>query len=202
MFQNIVLRFKNNMILSFLPIIVYYVVLPFYSEITRHGVLQDLPLFIAFTEGVFFFVPFISLWWGFIYLKEVIEEDGREILLLNGGISITLLVYYLLNLLLLSPVFLFFSDENGQVMGLFLKMVVIIFFMYGLLYFLSVYLKNMAIVLLLVLMYSVFSSTYIEKFERLQYYSLKDMEWGVQGGVFLLVGIILWIFAHRDSCTI
>ena len=195
--ERLLLQVKEMKWLFLMPLVVYYALFPLliygyvknpFARIDQITVLYD----ISYT-----FVPILAVWWIFLFLREIVEGNGREILLLGGGVTSMLGLFYVLHSICMLPIFLFFDNTNDVITTLYLQMVIITFFMYGLAYLLCVLLKNVAIPILLVLIYSIFSTSSFEMLTHFKYGILKDTtDWLSYGMIFLIVGIVFWCVGH------
>lgn len=197
--ERTALQIKSMKLLFFVPILVYYLIIPLCVYGYTRNPIGTVHLFTKFADVGYTFVPIVSIWWIFLYLREVVEGEGKEIFILGGGITPVLINFYILHSVCMFPVFFFFDDKDGSVMDFYLQMLVITFFMYGLMYLLSVVIRDIAISLLVVLIYSIFSTSYTDVFNWLQYGNMNNVDWLEQACVFLLMSIVFWVFAHWKS---
>jgi len=81
MLERFWLQVKGMRTLFFVPLAGYYRLVPL-------GVwaMSNKPEFVlvdAISEMCYLVVPFLSTWWGYLVMREYIEGDGREVLLLE-----------------------------------------------------------------------------------------------------------------------
>ena len=195
--ERFFLQIKEMKFMFFIPMIVYYVFFPLCVFAYMQNPIGNVDTITVLSDISYSLVPIISVWWVFLFLREIVEGEGREVLILGGGVSQIMGIFYGLHSICMIPVFFVLDDSDGSVMSLYLQMLVVSFFMYGLVYFLCVVLENIVIPILLTMIYSIYATTTSEELSLLQFEKMNNVDWMSGAIPFLLLGIILWIVGHK-----
>lgn len=118
--ERIRLQIKSQGAFFVVPLIIVNILIPvlnilsysYYVQLQNYEMLR-----ISITEISLFFVPFFSIWWVLLALKEPTEGNGREILIIldkNSGMfePIVLFLLYMGNVLVLHLLYGLFLDNQ------------------------------------------------------------------------------------------
>lgn len=195
--ERVLIQIKAMKMLFFVPIFVYYILFPLCVLGYLSNPIGQMDVINILSDLCYTFVPIVSTWWLFLYLREVVEEAGREIVLLGGGITWGVGIFYVLHAILMLPIFWIFDSNSA--LPLYLQMLVVTFFMYGSVYILCAVLKNIAITLLLILSYSILATIPSNDFKFWQYGSMNTSDWLSYSIPFLILGGVFWYIAHTKA---
>ena len=187
------LQGKNMKVSFFVPFFAFYILIPLYAYV--QNILNDFTYFDSVTFSSLDIVPVACVWWIYLILKEYIEGDGNELLILKGGIMPVIGYYFCLTILCYLPVFLLGIFCEEEPMELFLPLCLITFFMYGLVLAISFLFRNISMAVLVVLVYSIYNTLFFQFMEGelpLQYTEMYGSYWTDDAPPFLIIGCILW----------
>lgn len=195
--ERIWIHIKSMRGLFFLPLAVYYLLIPFAAYVLQKSPLYEVAgMAGALKDYVYPYVPAVSVFWLVLCFAEYIQGQGGELLWNPSAMTGLAAGIYLLQLVCLLPAFVL-AGQNDRIMDLLLQMLVIIFFMHGLAYFLCMVTRNTAASVFVVLVYSVLSMAHIGTHSQwFQYRTLDRTDWIFYGCGYLLAGILLFAAAH------
>lgn len=196
-FERIWIHIKAMRGLFFVPLVVYYVLIPFAVYVMQQSpYYENAGIASILKEYVYTYVPAVSTLWLFLCLAEYIQGQGGE-LLWNPSVMTGLAIgIYLLQMICLLPA-LVLTLQESRITDLILQMFVIIFFMYGLSYFLCMVTRNTAAATFVVLLYSIISVAAIgDSSLWYQYRVLDRTDWIGFGCGYLLAGVLLFLAAY------
>lgn len=207
-FERLWLQIKGMRTMFLVPLIGYYVVIPLSVWAMSQG--PEFNLLAAIVDVCYLLVPFLSTWWIYLFVKEYIEGEGREVLLLGKGTLSSAFLFWLLNSLCFFPLLaLPLEIENVQgIQDLFIQLTIISFFMGGLAYFLNYLTKSITISMLLIILYTFISNyrfslkLFAKIFHPIQLTILQDVPYedNLSGyAKFILAGIVFWVMGAVKS---
>lgn len=196
------LQVKAMKVLFFVPFIAYYCVIPLGVWAMSKG--DDFYYDDALSEMCYLVVPFMCTWWLYLVLREYVEGDGREVLLLGKDALFSALMFLGLNVICIVPLFLIQQDAGMLVP----ELLIISIFMNGMTYFVAFYSKSITAAVFVVMLYSAFSNySFInEQFEKIlnpiQLQILRggyfEENWSTYIG-FLAAGVLFWFLGAVRS---
>jgi len=201
MIERCYLQGKNMKVSFFVPFFAFYILVPLYAYV-KYTVEGNWTYFDCITDVSLDITPVVCVWWIYLILKEYIEGDGNEILILKGGIISVVGNYFCLTILCYLPVFLLRIFCEDEPLDLFLPLCVITFFMYGLVLTISFLFRNISMAILIVLLYSIYNSIFFNFNDGempLQYTDMYGLYWADYAAPFLTIGCILWGIAIWKS---
>lgn len=200
MLERIYLLIRGMKFFFLIPFAGYYVLIPFVAWSLGRNTMGTEDALERVSEISYSLVPVLATWWNYMVHREYVEGDGREVLLLGGGVSTMTFLFYILNILSFLPVFLFFHDMESGIMDLFLQMSLISFMTCGMAFFLTFMLKSISLSALAVMAFCVLSNVSSERLQDYQFSMLRgNPEWFKDGELFLFAGIIFWIIGSVQA---
>nr|MBP3599117.1 hypothetical protein [Eubacterium sp.] len=208
LFERLWLQIKGMRTLFLVPFIGYYGIIPLYVWVKSYS--SDFSPLNAVEEMGYLLVPFLSTWWIYLILKEYIEGDGREVLLLGKHTFLGAVLFWIINSICYIPV-LYLKVEDFWAIArydLYVQLVIIAFFMGGFCYFLNYYTKSVTVSMLLVMLYSTISNytfkdeRFVKLFTPLQFTVLQEAPYDENYSSyfkFILAGLIFWILGVAKS---
>ncbi len=201
-FGKFMCQLLNMGLLFFVPLMVYYMLIPILICAFVQNPLTGSEAYDYLEQFGYFVVPIFSTWWVHMFLKEYVEGDGREVLLLGGGIASLSFMFFLLHSITLLPMYLFFDNTQGEVTELFLQFQIISFLMCGITLYASTMLKSISLSALIVMAYCAWSnvvSQNLDQFDSWKFTNMRpDYFWG-DNSKFLLIGIVFWVLGVLQS---
>lgn len=201
------LQSKGMGIIFFLPVLGYILFIPLCVMFLNKDVEEAEQRFITAQQMFYQFVPILSTVWMYMFQREYVEGEGREILILGGKIPLFSFIYWILNL----P-FIWFSihiqkDTEGYHEDLFYEMLIVSFMIGGLVFFLNFAVNSIAQSLLLVVLYIWLSNVDIENIlvfhnglqdvQRASTYFYVVLKGGglfsEQAVVYIVMGVLFWL---------
>lgn len=193
------LQIKNMGLFFYVPFVMYYVIIPVFVYAMKQNYFEYKDDIDRITEVCYSIVPIVSIWWVYLQLKTYLESDAREVFYICKGMASQTFTFFLLNVLCYLPIFLM-DDADGRIMALFLQMLIIGFFLCSLLLFFSFFMKNIAVSVLFVISYHLFSLSSQEVFFDFQYGNMMGVvDWMQQGVIFFLAGLLFWSLGVKMS---
>lgn len=207
-FERLWLQVKGMRTMFLVPLIGYYCVIPLSVWAMSHG--PEFSLVGSIIDICYLLVPFLSTWWIYLIVKEYIEGDGREVLLLGKGTLSSALLFWFLNILCFIPLNLIPVEawHVRQIVDLFVQLIIISFFMGGLAYFLNYFTKSITISMLVIILYTFISNyrfshqLFANIFHPVQLTILQDVPYedNLNGYIkFILAGVIFWVMGVVKS---
>lgn len=208
LFERTWLQIKGMRTMFLVPIIGYYIVIPL--GVWAMASKADAVLSDVIADMCYLVVPFLSTWWIYLIVKEYVEGNGREVLLLGKGTFLNAVIFYVANVLCFVP--LFFVDVDDQyypdIIYLIEQLVIIAFFMGGLAYFLNYLIKSISASMFVIILYTAVSNYRFshEQFSkvlgRIQLSNLRDVPY--EGnydlyGKFIVLGAVFWVLGVIKS---
>ena len=203
MLERFWLQVKGMRTLFFVPLAGYYCLVPL-------GVwaMSNKPEFVlvdAISEMCYLVVPFLSTWWRYLVMREYIEGDGREVLLLGKGMASGAFLFWQLNSICFIPLLWVKVDERfeNDLVSLAAQLILISFVMNGLALFLSSFTKSITMSMLVIILYSALSNytfhnaQFTKVFSPVQLTLLRDAFYDESGRSiymkFILAGTVFWV---------
>ncbi len=153
MLERFWLQCKGMGFMFFLPILGYIVFVPFCVVMLNHSVEDAERKFYTAQQICYQFIPMLCTIWMYMFQKEYVEGEGREILILGRKISVFSFIYWILNLPFIWMTIYVLKDTEGYREDLFCEMLVASFMICGLVFFLNFAVNNIALSVLLVVLY-------------------------------------------------
>lgn len=198
--ERVYLQIRGMKLFFLIPFAGYYILIPLVVWCLGKNTMGTGDALERVAEISYSLVPILATWWNYMVHKEYVEGDGREVLLLGGGVSTMTFLFYILNILSFLPVFLFFHDMESGIMDLFLQMSLISFMTCGMAFFLTFMLKSISLSALAVMAFCVLSNVSSERLQDYQFSMLRgNPEWFKDGELFLFTGIIFWIIGSVQA---
>lgn len=191
--ERVALHIKTMGIYFIVPFFAYYIVIPVITWVFLKSPVVNISYETAFIDYAYQIIPVCSTIWIFFSLRDYIEAEGREILWREQQPIEVIAILYIINIISLSIFPIAWKDGKEEMMGLYLQMVVITFFLYGLIYFFILLLQNIAIPLFLLFSYVAFSLSGSDIANHLQYTILNQTDWDENSGIFVWLGLLFWI---------
>lgn len=201
--ERVWLHIKSMREMFFVPLFGYFVLIPL--GVWALSFEPEFYLSSSISELCYLLVPFLSTWWIYLLLREYAEADGREVLILGKGTLFSAAVFCLLNTMCVLPLLwvpVGYQYQNS-IYYLVIEMMIVSFFMCGLVYFLVHFTKNITISMFIIVLYCALSNyTFAEEhFSKMlgpiQLSVLQDVPYedGSNGYVkFILAGVMFWVF--------
>lgn len=162
MMKRFWLQLKGMGIMFFLPILGYLLFIPFCVMILNRNVEEAERRFFAAQHMCYQFIPILSTIWMYMFQKEYVEGEGREILILGRKIPLFSFIYWILNLPFIWASLHILKDTEGYREDLFYEMLVASFMICGLVFFLNFAISSISLSILLVVLYIWLSNVDIE----------------------------------------
>lgn len=188
----------------FIPLVGYYCLLPL-------GVwaISNDPNFILF-EGIadvcYLLVPFLTTWWLYMVLKEHMEGEGGEVLLMERGTLLNSILFFVLNVICILPLFWIQVGERYQedMHHLIIQLIIIAFLMCGMTYFFVFFTRSVTVSMFAIIIYTAISNyvfqsdKFLKVFSSIQLSTLRDFmqeeNFIIGYAKFILAGVAFWIF--------
>lgn len=200
-FERIWLQIKGMRTMFLIPLIGYFGIIPLGVWLMTAN--SECVLYDAIMDMCFLLVPFLSTWWIYLIVKEYVEGNGREVLLLGRGTFFTAVFFWLVNVLCFIP--LFFIDVGYQftpyILYLFEHLVIISFFMGGLAYFLNYFTKSITASMFIIILYTAISNyrfsseKFVSVLGKIQLTNLQEVPYDGNYSLyewFIFLGIVFW----------
>lgn len=208
MIERFWLQVKGMGIMFFLPILGYLLFIPFCVMVLNQNVEEAERKFYTAQQMCYQFIPILSTIWIYLFQKEYVEGEGREILILGRKISGFSFAYWILNLPFIRITIHMLKDTEGYREDLFCEMLVISFMICGLVFFLNFAVNRIALSILLVVLYIWLSNVDIENVlvfrdgmqsaqQASQYFYVVMKGGGLmseQAAVYMAIGALFWLF--------
>lgn len=207
-FERTWLQIKGMKAMFLIPFVGYYVLIPLGVWAMSHStefVLSD-----AITQMSYLLVPFLSTWWIYLISKEYVEGDVREVLLFDTGRTTNMLIYEIMNMLCVVPLFYvkvsykFYPD----ILSLIEQLLIISFFMGGMAYCLCCVIKNITGAMFVIMLYSMISNYrfsnehFISLLGKIQLTNLQQVPYEQNSNqyyIYILLGCVCWIIGTLKS---
>lgn len=201
------LQLKGMGIMFFLPLLGYILFIPFCVMILNKNVEETEQRFITAQQMCYQFIPILSTIWMYMFQKEYVEGEGREILILGRKIPLFSFIYWILNLPFIWVSIHIMKDTEGYREDLFCEMLVVSFMICGLVFFLNFAINSIALSLLLVVLYIWLSNVDIENIlvfrdglqdvqQASQYFYVVLKGGGLLSGlaaIYIAMGALFWL---------
>ncbi len=213
MFERLMLQVRGMGIYFFLPFVGYFLFIPL-CVMTKNIGVEDMSIRFYNAQTVCYqFVPILSTIWIFLFHKEYVEGEGREILILGKGISALTFVFWGANVLCFLPGLVFFDYSTVQAGTLFSEMLIVSFLFCGLVFFLNFALENTALSMLVLMFYTMLSNVNLENFMALnteatqaeqvaKYFYTILMDGGFSSAeamTYMALGAFFWLFGLLEA---
>lgn len=206
MMKRFWLQSKGMGIMFFLPLLGYFLFIPFCVMFLNKDVEDLEQRFFTAQQICYQFIPLLSMIWMYMFQKEYVEGEGREILILGRKIPLFSFIYWLLNVPFIWACIHILKDTGDHREDLFCEMLIVSFMICGLVFFLNFAINSIALSLLLVVLYIWLSNVDIEnvlvfhnglqdveKASKYLYVVLKDNGSGEEGAVYTAMGALFWL---------
>lgn len=195
------LQAKNMKWLFFVPLAVFYILVPLMAYASTLRPINPWNLGDSLVDVSYLLVPVFSVWWLYLSLKEYLEGEGNELLVLSGGVGAVTAVFFCLTMVSWLPVFLFYDNSTDEITTLFLQMAVASFLMYGVVLAAAFLFRSVAAAILVALCFAVFgTSSAVEELSFIKYGNMMGMEmWFDEAWPLIVLGIILWTYGILRS---
>lgn len=207
-FERIWLQVKGMRTMFLVPLIGYFVFIPlgvWAMSANSNFVLSD-----AIMQMCYLLVPFLSTWWIYMIVKEYVEGNGREVLLLGKGTFFNALLFWLANVLCFIPLFYVDVDYRfyPNIIYLIEQLIIISFFMGGLAYFLNYFFKSITASMFVIILYTAVSNyrfsneQFAKVLGRIQLTNLQDVPYNENYSLyeqFIIIGLIFWTLGKVKS---
>ncbi len=194
------LQAKNMKWMFFIPLIVYYILIPLMAYTYTLGPRTPEDINATLVDVSYLYVPVFSVWWLYLSLKEYLEGEGNELLVMSGGIGAMSAVFFCATVVSYLPVFLFYDNSMNEITDLFLQMAVASFLMYGVVLAAAFMFRSVAVTMLITLCYAILGTSSVEEFSFIEY---GHMQWSVmwfhEALPLVVLGIVFWIYGIRCS---
>ena len=190
---------KNMKILFFVPLAVFYIVIPLMVYAFTLNPLGPQDPNTSLVDVSYLLIPVFSVWWLYLSLKEYLEGEGNELLVMSGGVGAVSGVFFCAAVVSWLPVFLFFDNSKDEITALFLQMIVASFLMYGVVLAASFLFRSVAAAILAALCYAILGTSSVDKFSFIKYGSMNDIMWFDSALPLIGLGIVFWIYGIHCS---
>lgn len=198
---------KGMGIMFFLPLLGYILFIPLCVMFLNKDVEEAEQRFITAQQICYQFIPILSTAWMYMFQREYVEGEGREILILGGKIPLYSFIYWILNLPFIWVSIHIQKDIQGYQENLFYEMLIVSFMICGLVFFLNFAVNSIAQSLLLVVFYIWLSNVDIENIlvfrnglqdvQRVSSYFYVVLKGGglfsEQAAVYIVMGVLFWL---------
>ncbi len=198
---------KGMGIMFFLPLLGYIFFIPLCVMLINKDVEEAEQRFITAQQMCYQFIPILSTVWMYMFQREYVEGEGREILILGGKIPMFSFIYWILNLPFIWVAIYIQKDTEGYREDLFYEMLIASFMICGLVFFLNFAVNSIAQSLLLVVLYIWLSNVDIENIlvfrnglqdvQRISSYFYVVLKGGgmfsEQAAVYIVMGMLFWL---------
>ncbi len=213
MFERLCLQVRGMGIYFFLPFVGYFLFIPLCVMAQNIGV-EDMSIRFYNAQAVCYqFVPMLSTIWIFLFHKEYVEGEGREILILGKGISALTFLFWIVNIICFLPGFVFFDYSTGQAGTLLCEMILVSFVFCGLAFFLNFALESTALTMLVLMFYTMLSNVNLENFMALNTEATQAQDVAkyfytilIDGGfssaeapTYIAIGTLFWLFGLLEA---
>lgn len=198
--ERMYLQIRGMRFLFFVPLIGYYLFIPIAAWAIGLNPIEHQTILERITQVSYRLVPILSTWWIFLVHKEYVEGEGKDVLILGGGIFSLTGIFFCLNIVCFFSSIIFLCTVEGSVINLIIQMSIISFFTCGLTYFLNFFLQNISVSALIVMIFCTLSVLPSERFYEYQFLILQDnVSWINDGVKFIISGGIFWILGIMFS---
>ena len=154
---------------------------------------QDVNITLA--EVSYLLVPVFSVWWLYLSLKEYLEGEGNELLVMSGGVGAVSGVFFCATVMSFLPVFLFYDNSMDEITDLFLQMVVVSFLMYGLVLASAFLFRSVAVAILATLCYAILGTSAVEGLSLIVYGRMQGrVMWFHEAIPLVVLGVVFWVY--------
>ncbi len=189
------LQAKNMKWMFFIPLIVFYILIPLMAYAYTLGPRTPEDINTTLVDVSYFYVPVVSVWWLYLSLKEYLEGEGNELLVMSGGIGAMSAVFFCATVISFSPVFLFYDNSMGEITDLFLQMTVASFLMYGVVLAAAFAFRSVAVAILAALCYAILGTSTVEEFSLIEYGSMQgSVMWFHEAMPLVMLGTVFWVY--------
>lgn len=208
LFERTWLQIKGMRTMFLIPLIGYYVVIPL--GVWAMAGNPDFVLSDAIASMCYLVVPFLSTWWIYLIVKEYVEGNGREVLLLGKGTFWNAIIFFIANTLCFIPLLYVHVEDRfyPDIIDLAGQLVIISFFMGGLAYFLNYLTKSISASMFIIIIYTAVSNyrfnneQFSKTLGKIQLTNLRDVPYDGNGILycqFIVLGIIFWVLGVMKS---
>lgn len=189
------LQVKNMKWLFLVPVAVFYILIPLMAYAFTLNPIAPEDLNTSLVDVSYLLVPVFSVWWMYLSLKEYLEGEGNELLVISGGVGGVSAVFFCGTVVSWLPVFLFFDNSADEITNLFLQMAVASFLMYGVVLAASFLFRSVAVGILAALCYAILGTSAVGEFSFLQYGNMNgSVMWFDAALPLITLGIVFWIY--------
>lgn len=155
----------------------------------------------ALADACYLLVPVFSVWWLYLSLKEYLEGEGNELLVMSGGVGAMSAVFYCASVVSYLPVFLFYDNSKDEITDLFLQMAVASFLMYGVVLAAAFLFRSVAATILVTLGYAILGTSAVDELSFIEYgYMMGNVMWFNEALPLIVLGIVFWAYGlHRSK---
>lgn len=208
LFERTWLQIKGMRTMFLVPFIGYYIVIPL--GVWAMASKADAVLSDVIADMCYLVVPFLSTWWIYLIVKEYVEGNGREVLLLGKGTFLNAVIFFVANVLCFIPLLFVDVDDRfyQDIIYLIEQLVIIAFFMGGLAYFLNYLTKSISASMFVIIFYTAVSNYRFshEQFSkvlgRIQLSNLREVPYDGNYdlyGKFIVLGAVFWVLGVIKS---
>lgn len=189
------LQAKNMKGLFFVPLVVFYIVIPLMAYAYTLSPLTPQDVNITLAEVSYLLVPVFSVWWLYLSLKEYLEGEGNELLVMSGGVGVVSGVFFCATVMSYLPVFLFYDNSMDEITDLFLQMVVVSFLMYGVVLASAFLFRSVAVAILATLCYAILGTSAVEGLSLIVYGRMQGrVMWFHEAIPLVVLGVVFWVY--------
>lgn len=180
--------------LFYVPLVGYYIVIPL--GIWFLSFEPEYDYYVALTEMCYLLVPVLAVYWLFMGMGALVRENRDE-----DGSLINALMYSVLNMICYIPLLLIpYGYKRLEMFSLFVQLIILSFFINGLMFFLFFWTRNIYATQFLVVFYIVLSSNPFQnrflagiidtiQFAHIQEMTISCFEFLLAGGTFWILGL-------------
>lgn len=194
------LQAKNMKWLFFVPLAVFYILIPLMAYAFTLNPIAPQDLNSSLVDVCYLLVPVFSVWWLYLSLKEHLEGEGNELLVMSGGVGAVSVVFFCLTMVSCLPVFLFYDNSTDEITTLFLQMAVASFLMYGVVLAAAFFFRSVAVAILAALCFAILGTSTVEKLSLIEYGRMMGSTmWYDEAKPLIVLGIVLWAYGILRS---
>lgn len=189
------LQMKNMKWKFFVPLVVLYIIIPLMVYSFTFSPLAPRDPNTTLVDICYLLVPVFSVWWLYLSLKEYLEGEGNELLVMYNGIGQMSAVFFCITVITYLPVFLFFDNTADEITNLFLQMTVASFLMYGIVLATAVVFRSVAISILAALCYAIWGTSTADDLSFIKYGNMMGSSmWFEESLPLVIIGVIFWAY--------
>lgn len=195
------LHLKSIGVLAFIPLIVINVILPLLTYLVYRQYGKSSRLEISIQEYSQWLLPLACVWWPMFVMKEYIEGDGKELLYINKPCNklLDLFLLFAVSTLNVSLIFLGYTFLIPYMKYEYLRIVVICFLYFSMVYAIGFTTNSSALTVLSVVLYTLTNIYYGRGQNKNIFIYLSTQRLTVKSFIsnyvpLLVIGIVLIIF--------